>query len=202
LGVRDGIPQYPFAKESEGSLVGLLGDREPSVIASALCALGHLGRGEPAQLAELSKHPSEDVRHAVAYALGGRTDAVSTATLITLSTDDDRDTRDWATFALGALTEEDCPTIRDALAARLSDQDEDVRAEAIAGLAQRRDERAVQPLIHELSHRDVGTILIEAAGAMPRTDFIPYLDALHAAHPDDQAIDQALKRCREARTPG
>jgi HEAT repeats len=196
LGVRDGV--FPFADESEGPLVGLLEDTKPRVIASALYALGHLGRGEPAQLAPFSKHASEDVRHALAFAMGGRTDTISTATLIALSTDVDSDTRDWATFALGALTEEDSPTIRDALAARLANQDDDVRAEAIAGLAQRRDERAVQPLIHELSHPDVGAILIEAAGAMPRPDFIPYLDALHTAHPGDQAIDEALKRCREA----
>ena len=198
LGVRDGVGVFPFADESVGPLVALLEDMEPTAIASALYALGHLGRGEPAQLAQLSNHPSEDVRHALAYALGGRTDAISAATLVALSSDVDTDTRDWATFALGVLTEDDSPAIRDALAARLVDHDDDVRAEAIAGLAQRHDERAVQPLIQELSHPDVGTILIEAAAAMPGPEFIPYLGALHAAHPGDQAIDEALKRCREA----
>jgi hypothetical protein len=198
LGGRDRVAVFPFADDSAGPLVALLADTEPMVIASALYALGHLGRGEPAQLARLSKHASEDVRHAVAYALGGRTDAMSIATLVELSGDADTATRDWATFALGALTEEDCPAIRSALAARLIDHDDDVRAEAIAGLAQRRDERAVHPLLQELSRGDVGTLLIEAAGVMPRPEFVPYLDVLHAAYPGDQAIDEALKRCREA----
>jgi hypothetical protein len=82
LGVRDGVAEYPFAEESEGTLVALLTDAEPVVTASALYALGHLGRGDPTQLARLANHPSEDVRCALAYALGGRTDNVSTATLI------------------------------------------------------------------------------------------------------------------------
>jgi hypothetical protein len=198
LGVRDSVAVFPFGDASVGPLVALLEDSEPTVIASALYALGHLGQGEPAQLAKLSKHPSEDVRHALAYALGGRTDAICTATLVTLSADADRDTRDWATFALAALTEEDSPVIREALAARLSDPDDDVRAEAIMGLAQRRDERAVPPLLRELARPYVGGLLIEAAGAMPRPEFIPHLEVLHAANPGDQTIDEALTRCREA----
>jgi hypothetical protein len=197
LGVRDGVAVFPFADESAGPLVALLADTEPTVIASALYALGHLGRGEPAQLARLSTHASEDIRHALAYALGGRTDSVSAATLVALSGDVDADTRDWATFALGSLSEEDSPAIRDALAARLNDADDDVRAEAIAGLAQRCDERVVLPLLQELGLSEVGSLAIEAAGAMPRPEFIPHLEALHAAHPGDKTIEEALCRCRE-----
>jgi hypothetical protein len=197
LGVRDGVAVFPFADESAGPLVALLADTEATVIASALYALGHLGRGEPAQLARLSTHASEDVRQALAYALGGRTDSVSTATLVALSGDVDEDTRDWATFALGSLSEEDSPAIRDALAARLSDPDDDVRAEAIAGLAQRSDERVVLPLREELALPEVGSLAIEAAGAMPRPEFISHLETLHAAHPADKAIEEALSRCRE-----
>lgn len=188
---------FPFADESAAPLVALLADAEPAATASALYALGHLGRGEPAQLAPLSQHPSEDVRQALAYALGGRTDAISTSTLVALSGDVDRDTRDWATFALGALSQDDSPAILDALAARSNDPDDEVRAEAMAGLAKRRDERAFQPLLQELSLPEVGTLAIEAAGEMPRAEFIPHLEALHAAHPGDKTIEEALSRCRE-----
>jgi HEAT repeat protein len=201
LGVRRGVAVFPFADESAGPLVALLADTEPAVIASALHALGHLGRGEPSQLAPLSKHASEDVRHALAYALGGRTDAISTATLVALSGDVDADTRNWATFALGALSDEDTPAIRDALAARLTDPDDEVRAEAIAGLAQRRDERAVLPLLQELGLPEVGSLAIDAAGALPQREFIPHLEALHAAHPGDKAIEEALTRCRKVVKP-
>jgi HEAT repeat protein len=118
LGVRG---EFPFADESKGRLVALLTDTDPRVTASALYALGHLERGEPSQLARLATDASEDVRFALACALGGRTDAISRATLIQLSGDEDADTRNWATFALGFLSEEDSAGIRDALVARLTD---------------------------------------------------------------------------------
>ena len=67
------------------------------------------------------------------------------AALIALSADDDLDVRDWATFALGTLSEDDGAPLRDALAARLDDEDEDVRLEAVHGLALRGDARAAEP---------------------------------------------------------
>lgn len=197
LGVRDGVAECPFADESERTLVALLTDAEPVVTAPALYALGHLGRGEPSELAELAAHASEDVRCALAYALGGRGDAISDATLIRLSADEDADTRNWATFALGSLTEADSPAIRDALAARVAEADDEIRGEAILGLANRGDERVVQPLLHELSLPDVLSLAIDAAGAMPRSEFIPYLETLQAAHPGDSVIKGALDGCRE-----
>jgi hypothetical protein len=195
LGVR---ADYPFADESAPILVALLADREPQVTASALYALGHLGMGESAHFARLASHASEDVRCALAYAFGGRTDHTSVDTLMALSADQDDDTRNWATFALGALSEEDSPAIRDALAARLTDVDDEVRGEAMAGLAKRLDERAVEPVLRELSETSVMTLAIEAVEAMPRPEFLPHLEALYAAHPEDATIFQALSRCREA----
>lgn len=203
LGVRKGarVADYPFAGESVPMLVSLLADSDPQVTASALSALGHLDLGEPADLARLASHASEDVRCALAYALGRRTDDVSIRTLIHLSRDQDADTRDWATFALGALSEEDSAAIRDALAARLMDEDDDVRGEAMAGLARRVDERAVQPVLRELSETNVMRFAIEAAEAMPRPEFLPHLEALYAAHPDDEAILYRLELFRGVALP-
>ena len=65
------------------------------------------------------------------------------------------DCRNWATFALGALSELDSPAIREALAARLADADDEVRGEAIGGLAKRQDERAVDAILGELGKPDV-----------------------------------------------
>jgi HEAT repeats len=192
------VADYPFADASAPILVALLADGEPQVTASALYALGHLGMGESAHLARLASHASEDVRCALAYALGGRNDHTSVDTLIALSADQDGDIRNWATFALGALSEEDSPAIRDALAARLSDVDDVVRGEAIVGLAKRLDERAVEPVLREVSETNVMTLATEAAEAMPRPEFLPHLEALYAAHPEDETIFQALSRCREA----
>jgi HEAT repeat protein len=198
LGVRDGVAEHPFAGESESKLVPLLRDTEPMAIASALYACGHLGCGEPTQLAALARHPAGEVRCALAYALGGRTDAVSTATLIELCADEDVSTRDWAAFALGSLSDEDSPAIRDALASRLIDADDGVRSEAIVGLARRGDDRAVEPLLQEIQRIDVGKLALEAAGEWPRSEFIPCLEALQRTHAGNDAIAEALNRCREA----
>jgi hypothetical protein len=197
LGVREGVAEYPFADESVPTLVSLLGDTEPHVTMSALYALGHLGKGEPDQLARLASHPSEDIRCALSYALGGRTDDVSIDTEIRLSEDQDDDTRNWATFAIGALLELDSPAIRDALAARLTDADDEVRGEAIAGLASRQDERAVEAILRELEQPDVMTLAIEAAEAMPRHEFLPTLERLQTVHPEDEDILRAVIRCRD-----
>ena len=64
--------------------------------------------------------------------------------LIALSADADADVRDWATFALGTLAAADTPELREALAARVEDADEDTRLEAVHGLALRGDTRAAR----------------------------------------------------------
>jgi hypothetical protein len=50
----------------------------------------------------------------------------------------------------------------------------------------------------DLTEPNVMTLAIEAAAAMPRPEFVPHLEALHAAHPDDETIFGALSRSREA----
>ena len=67
----------------------------------------------------------------------------------------------------------------------------------MAGLARRLDERAVEPILRELSEKDVMTLAIEAADAMPCPQFLPHLEDLYAAHADDQMILRALTRCRD-----
>ena len=59
--------------------------------------------------------------------------------------------RDWATTTIGETLAKDGPEVRAALLRRAEDPDEIVRAEALHGLARRRDERAVPFLIAELS---------------------------------------------------
>lgn len=96
LGTREG---YPFTSESAPVLISLLRDIDSRVIASALYALGHLKRGDSTELVPFAEHPSEDIRCALAYALGGRSDDHACGALVTLSADQDLDTRNWATFS-------------------------------------------------------------------------------------------------------
>lgn len=59
-----------------------------------------------------------------------------------LTQDTDEDVRDWATFGLGVFGQLDSPEIREALVTRLSDTNADVRAEALAGLAARKEKES------------------------------------------------------------
>jgi HEAT repeat protein len=198
LGMSPDGGNYPFADESAPVLLSLLEDSDTRVIASALYALGHLKRGKPTDLASLKDHSSEDVRAALAYALGGRDDDLSCGALIVLAADLDLDTRNWATFALGTLSERDSPSIREALMARLSDDDDEVRGEAMLGLAKRQDARATQVILKELSRREVTNFAIEAAAEMPLSVFRSELEELLAAHPSNTSIQRAVDRCRIA----
>lgn len=129
----------------------------PELIQSAVLALGH--HGDPAALPEIlqhATHPDRAVRYRVALALHGLVRAEDTealSTLITLTQDPDDEVRDWATLDLAGV-EADTPQIREALAARLDDEDEDTAAEAARGLAMRQDPRAVGTLVRILADED------------------------------------------------
>jgi HEAT repeat protein len=163
LGAVSDVGSRPFGAESAPLLVALLGDGDARVAMSSLFALGHLGAGEPVDIAKLSTHRSAAVRHAVAYALGGRDDAVSVRVLIKLSKDRAVDVRDWATFGVGSLCSLDTPELREALVERLSDVAADVRAEAMVGLASRGDLRAAVQILEELGSQRPGHVVLEAA---------------------------------------
>ncbi|MFE5484813.1 ankyrin repeat domain-containing protein [Streptomyces sp. NPDC056527] len=126
--------------------------REPAL--SVVVALGQYG--EPVAVRELTafaSHPEIEVRRALGCALTGPVpagDAVAVARLVALSRDHDHGVRDWATLALAEVPE-DTPVLREALAARLEDDDPDVVAEAARGLAIRQDPRAVEALVRILA---------------------------------------------------
>jgi HEAT repeat protein len=109
-------------------------------------------------------HSDAEVRFAIAFALGKFTDnATAVDVLVDLTRDEDEDVRDWATFGIGALGKSDSPAVRDALILRLDDSFEDVRQEAIVGLARLKDERVLPALELALEQPEVPEIIIEAA---------------------------------------
>ena len=132
-------------------------ERNPIVIASLCHAFGHLH--DPATIDAVrvwATHPHENVRFGVVHGLSCYEDDRAIETLIHLSSDDDSDVRDWATFGLGTQIATDTPAIQDALRARLDDPDDDTRLEALAGLAQRRDPGVIEALQVLLADTDVG----------------------------------------------
>ena len=128
--------------------------------------------------------------------------------LIGLSADQDQDVRDWATFGIGSMIETDIPEIREALVARLTETDSEIRGEALVGLARRGDLRIVAPLLQELASISPGVlrkwvVIGEAADSITRIaqeggdkNWLPILEKLKELGIGDAlAIEVAIERC-------
>jgi HEAT repeat protein len=172
-----------------------------STVASLVAAIGHVG--DAAGLALIlphAGHPCAEVRLAVAFAVAtiGPELVASEAreVLIRLSRDDESEVRDWATFGLGTLSAADGPDVRAALLARAEDSSPQTRAEALFGLAVRRDPRAVPHLIRALRSSQVGRLEVDAAAASADPRLLPALWALEVAGTTDQSrVRHAIDRC-------
>lgn len=155
----------PLAREQiAADLVAAFDPRdEGDVIASFVIGMGHSADPRCKRvLVELAEHSDSRVRFAVAFALPSfGIDEGTGSTLRTLTVDSDPDVRDWATFALAEsdLTDEDTLS---SLAARTDDPHDDTRAEAIYGLARRRDPRADGLIERELNSSKVGALILRA----------------------------------------
>jgi HEAT repeat protein len=180
-------------------------EADPGVLWALARALGHTAdaRAVPV-LVELSGHGDSDIRYMVAnslpWVLDG--DADGLAALLRLCRDDDLSVRDWATFGLGQVTEADGAAVRELLWERTTDEDEDVRAEGIRGLARRRDRRAL-PLVAELLELpEYDPLTSAAAGCLGDPSLAPLLavygpaenvaDALDECDPDRRARRDAF----------
>ncbi len=162
-------PENNFPEDSF-NVIAVLAESEKHIqpLSSAIQALGHIGdpRAIPL-LVRYSTHPKSEVRFAVACACGNfAAEPPIVSVLIELMRDSDEDVRDWATFGLGTLSTVDAPEIRDAFAKRLNDSSSDVVDEALAGLAQRRDQRALPLILERLRQPDVDEHTLESAAAM------------------------------------
>jgi hypothetical protein len=156
-------------------------------LGSGIFALKHLDEPRAVPLITAHEaHANVEVRYAVACALGSYpNDAESIAGLLRLTDDADPDVRDWATFGIGVLGDVDTPEIRDALAARLSDVNQEAREEAVVGLAKRQDRRTLPCLMELLEEPDPSSRVTEAASLMlgmdeddPELEPIQYIQML------------------------
>jgi HEAT repeat protein len=180
------LADRPFLEETLPILVAACANDRSDVRAAAIIALGHVGdhRTLPSVLGQAG-HDCEDVRYSVAVALpavaGDPPAAQAVAALIQLSADTDPQVRDWATFGLGSQMDVDGEPVRDALAARLTDEEGDTAGEAMLGLARRGDQRALAPLLAWLAD-EPGNLIVEAAAELAAIEALPALLRLkHAA---------------------
>jgi len=143
------FPNPIFVRESFEILSRLVTtESDEQALESALFGLGHLYEEAAVPfLIPFANHPSDEIRFAVACSLGHFSqNSAAVEALIPLTSDSDAEVRDWATFGIGNQSDADYPELREALYQRLNDTSPEVREEAIAGLAKRKDPRAVVPL--------------------------------------------------------
>jgi HEAT repeat protein len=147
----------------------LCDDPDTTVAVVSVCSLGHLS--EPRALPHvlsLASHVDPQIRWAVASTLPMLCDAdnerLIVPSLLELMDDADAAVREWATFGLGTQLEYDSVDVRSRLAKKLEDPEEDVKAEALLGLARRRDPRAADVVRHAIASGDTAPYYLEAAG--------------------------------------
>jgi HEAT repeat protein len=182
------------------AIIGLLvGEQSPAVLHSIGVALGHLG--DPRAVSALlpfKDHPDSGVRFGVVLGLSSHSDPSAIDGLIQLSNDLDDDVRNWATFGLGSMTSVDTPALRQALVARLGDSNDEIRGEALDGLAQRKDQRVLEPLRRELTGRRVGVLAVDAAMSLGDPSLLPLLLELQLAASHESADEYFKSVLNEA----
>ena len=193
------------------ALTALLGalspEKDACAQASMVAALGHVGSPEAVgAVIGLVGSPDPGVRLAVAFAIATLSPQPLSRdarfALIKLSGDSEPEVRDWATFGLGTLSTDDGPDVRAALLARADDSQHTTRAEALFGLAVRRDPRAVPHLIRALESPAVVGLELDAAAEARDPRLLPALWALQRAGLADAVrVRRAIDRCSGSERP-
>ena len=201
-----GAAEKTFCEESVDLLIPLLKDSDPAVVYSAGVALGH--RNDPraiGPLLSLIDHADAKIRYGVVAGLSKHDQPEAIAGLIRLSADSDDSNRDWATFGLARMTAVDTPALREALLARLTDADPEIRGEAMIGLAQRGDERVYSAVERELRGEFYGDWSVEAAELLAKREWLPLLEAQWKTLSTEDgaafapAFEAAIAACRQAK---
>jgi HEAT repeat protein len=172
----------------------------PNVLECIGVAFGNLKDPRAIELLlPLKCHANSDVRFGVVLGLTGHNRPDAIGALIELSRDSEELVRTWATFALGTLLPADTPEIREALLARTSDLHDEARGEGLVGLALRKDQRVIEPLISDLSSGTAGRLTLEAAEAIGDPKLYPALVELKSFCPADAPnaalLEDALASC-------
>lgn len=123
-------------------------------------------------------HPASDFLKAVAAdevpLVGSDFASANLHRLIEMTRDEDRSNRDWATLLL-SQQEIDTPDVREALIFAADDEDIDVRAEALLGLAQRDKAIALPFAVIALSAESASMPVFEAAALIADQSLVELL---------------------------
>lgn len=204
LGIYVGYTNLPFKEQSLPILLELSkSEKDIDALQAITMALGRMNDKKATQrILELKNHAHEDIRFAVVHGLLTIDEIDAIKALIELSSDSDEDVRNWATFGLGSQIETDTEEIRNALFARIGEKGsevcDEIRGEALVGLAVRKDERVIESLLKEFSSETVGELSVEAAGEMADARLCDSLLELKDWWDvDTDLLNEAIKNCCE-----
>ena len=191
-----GIPERAFPLQTIHYLLSFMKkEKSPTVLSAVGIAFGHLIDSDDHRVVReivfLANHKSAQVRFSVVQALRGQEHPLAIKTLIKLSKDESKEVRDWATFGLGSQIDLNTPAIRRALRSRLNEKDDEIRGEALLGLAKRRVPGIISNIIKELQMRKpIVYLMLEAAEEIGNPKVLPALRGLYS---------RALKRQKKLR---
>lgn len=146
--------------------------------------------------ATLVAHPSSKVRFGVVGALLGINEEYAVQALCRLTADQDREVRNWATYAIGSGIDSHSKAIRKALWARLGDTDDEIKCEAIWGLAKRKDARVVPFVLQLLKEHGCFTPTLEAAASLASSVLLDELLNIEKSGCDNEVLAAAIDACR------
>jgi hypothetical protein len=158
----------------------------------------NLTKNRVLKLIEFKNFENNDVRYSLVSALSGIKNPKAIETLIELSDDKFSSIRNWATFGIGTLSEENNDRIINALWKRTKDKHQETKLEAIVGLANRNGFKVKEQIIDELKKGEYGTLLFDAIETLKDKDFIPYLKSnLKSAEKDSEIKEKWITDLKE-----
>lgn len=151
------------------------------------------------KLIEFKNSKNNDVRYSLVSALSGIENPKAIETLIELSEDKYSSIRNWATFGIGTLSEQNNDQIINALWKRTKDKHQETKLEAIVGLVNRNEVKIKEQMIKELKTGEYGILLFEAIETLNDKDLIPYLESNLKSTKNNNGIKEEwiadLKQC-------
>jgi len=193
-----GLPPRPFLKQTLKLYFDLLNiENDQEVLKSLLFAIGHnndhLNKIQIEKLCSFSGTDNNSIKEGLVFSLAFINDLKAIEVLIKLSTDKLSYIRDWATFNIGQV-ERNNKSIREALWARVNDNHQETKLEAIVGLAKRKDSRVNEIIKRELLDGEYGTLLFEAIIEIGDKQFLPLLRQNLKAIKEDTTINPEWKK--------
>lgn len=173
---------HPFHEETVDLFLDMLKrEKRVTVIHMLMWGLEELDDDRAVgPIIEFKHHRNRCIRRKAATVLGhfGATNEDALRAVIDLCRDQDKDVRDWATFALGTQFQQgdlDLPEAHAVLWERADEDDREIRSQALRGLAFRGERELTERLIRELDADEIFDDVLEAIEHLADPVFLPHL---------------------------